>query len=313
MKTIEEVVKSLETVLGRSKRSGKEVRFNCHYCRDYDGYIDRKYHLHVNFDKRIVHCFRCGKGMTLVMLLRESRLNDTAREFIIGRASPQAPDSIFKSHLGFALPADLIYANRGYHGDVWEAYQYEIRYAVKRGMNATNRHFFGFTFNHVVVFNSKANISHYWERSIDEKRFHVPTTDKPLYFLNEALQYPVMVLAEGPFDALAWNAGSLRHGVALIGKSIADYQLEQLTLAFKDGNGPVQEIVIALDAGEFKSTVALCRRLADLRCKTHIKLSYIRLPSPDYDADELPYSQREELFKQRKQVSLKTLMGYVIR
>jgi hypothetical protein len=319
MKTAEEVVTSLEDRLGRSKRSGAETRFDCPYCYKHDGYVDRKKHLHVNIGKKIVHCFRCGTAKPLHQLFRDLHLNALAREYVVLRSPVEIQ---LKS---VELPDDIIYPWKAYSGETWEAYAEEIAYAKKRGMNMTNWHYFGFLYDKVLIFNSKANISHYWERNIYDKHFNMPSAAKPLYFLDEASKYPVIVIAEGPFDALAWNAGSIRHGVALIGKSISDFQLGNLSSALSHKKD-FTEIVIALDAGEFEATAELAKRitsgLSAMQLGHKVRLSYIKLPTvftskrtlpKKFDADELPYQQREELFKARKKISLTTLMQYAFK
>ena len=157
-----------------------------------------------------------------------------------------------------------------------------------------------------MVFDSEANVSHYYCRNINSKDFSNPSrVPVPVYFVDRVVEHGVqtLILTEGPFDAFAWWQGSIMFASCLLGKNISDYQMKILSELVSSGK--VKELTLALDSDAVSST-----RKAVQKFRYEIPsvdVSIIKLPK-GVDADEVEPYERVHLFRNRKKPTLTSLL-----
>jgi hypothetical protein len=299
MKTINDpdiIIDRLSMVLGTPKiTSNAETRFNCPFCYDKDGYSDHKYHLWVNIVKNAVHCFRCETRMSLSQFTsRIAGFRYVPDDFELPVAS-HIKDPIVKFPRGYVAHRNM----------EWAEFDDEVVYVKRR----THQNFtlftpyLGFISRHVVFHNARKSPNHWWMRSIDDKQFFMPASEKPVYFLDRAKDSQTIVLAESPFGAIAWTFGSLVSGVALIGKSLTTFQLGQL-YEFMSETNRRYELCVALDGDATDFIPVLCSKISSSLPLCDI--SFIQMGG--VDADELTVDEIKAKFESRKDATLKNLL-----
>jgi len=292
---VNELIKKIEAALkSPSKSDSRETKFNCLYCYKRDGYIDRKLHLNVNFEKGLVHCFRCGTGKAISSFLLDIGLHVDSVPRSRAKAPPQATLQ--------ALPEDLISLSLIVGDEELRAHCFkeEWRYVTHRiCLHMWMVPYFAFKQGYVAVLDHATKPTHYWLREIASKHFYMPPGEKPLYFADRASHYSTLILAEGPFDALAWDSGSTRCGIPMIGKSLSPRQLKGLKSLWG-----VKEICLALDSDVTVVDVAALYK----QVKSVYGGRITRVKLQDVDADELSTDDLDEYFSNREDISLSTIL-----
>jgi hypothetical protein len=271
-------INKLESSLGAVKPSGKsEYAFCCPFC------VDSKYHMYVNAANLLFHCFKCSRSGTVSQLLQKLKLGGITAYAIPVRERQQTvlrvPDGVEKAQIPSASPIPA------------------VEYLCKRGVNHVLSSFAGFRGDEVYIFSNSGWNECYTRRSIHKKHYHVPSeVDKPVFFLERALNHRIVVLSEGVFGAFAWCFPNQSHGIAILGKTLTDFQEMQLRLHLPESG---MELCVALDADASRYAIKIAQQVAAFRPKLKISL----LTTSGKDADEMTKQERVECFKRRQPFS----------
>lgn len=219
------------------KTSTGEVRINCPFCNDV------KWHLYINEQKRVFHCFRCEQSGSIARLFRF--LAD-------GEPIPTVPRPQFLSQdeddadivlpEGFTTNFTMTQEGRL----AWE-------YLLSRNLTPTQIERYGIGYamwgkyrgrvivpithrGRVVSFVARAYVSGLTPKVLNPSAEEASPPSHYLFNLDQALFYPKVVLVEGVFDALTTGIVDGEYcAVATFGKQLTNRQLAQLCEAgFKE-------------------------------------------------------------------------------
>lgn len=237
---------------------GDEYLADCIFCGDEKG------NLQVNFQKKLYHCWACGKGGSLTQLIVEIR----------GVTRKEA-NEIFDTDI-VDINYELDYIEKFFKQVMLHRYKYKQYKSIKarelwrkRNLNihSINKYNLGFDdyTNRLVIpiFNIDGDCVGLTRRSIDNKQ-------KPKYLHTQGLPKSTLLygwerinfrkeyitLVEGNIDAIKVNELKRMNAVALMGVNISNIQVDLMTSHFN-------RVMLMLDndeAGE-KATREIVRRL----------------------------------------------------
>jgi len=195
--------------LGTSKRSGRksDLRYNCPACGD------TKFHLYVNIDTGVYHCFHCGlKGKAV----QDLRYIQAAKPEVVERVAKKQTSDHFVDLSEDSIVQTIAlnyWLSRGF--TIEEAKKYNIKVGTENLTIA------------IPVEDSDGKFVFYQERMIlpvDDRKYLFPRdaqVSRMLFSWHRAKKMHMIVLVEGVMDAMA--LGDV--GVALFGKQLHDDQL----------------------------------------------------------------------------------------
>lgn len=252
------ILSSIELVLGEGKQasSGKEYRFNCPFCEKNGKFPDTKWHLYVNIEAKVCHCFRCEYSSSLWKFLRALGISVDADfdtfESVHRVKEEKLPE--LKLPIGFRTiwPVEHTFDKMYY------------KYLVGRRVSDDQllSHKMGYTllgdwvWRVIIPVYNYGELEYYTGRAISPKLFPKylnPSHPKSRVVFNlEGVEKAEEFIAvcEGVFSALAWG----NNGIALFGKSATDVQVKRIVdVAEKEG----LQIIVALDGDAMREAYAL--------------------------------------------------------
>jgi len=240
-----------------SGKNGTEYGVSCPFCTLRGLSPDTSFHLSINDDLGVCHCFRCGYSTTLSKMLREYDgsiyVHEKTRQQETKETSPDVAIAGF-TELGKQKEGELRYAERvrNYlHIRGWT----DEMIADRRVGYSFNRRLY----NRVILpcFDDQNNLVYHTARSIVsglEPKYLNPkmSKDRALYNLQAAVYlHPLVpVLVEGAFDCV------FPHFVGLLGKRPSGAQLDLLVSTF-----PRKEFIICLDQDALRDSIWLGEQL----------------------------------------------------
>lgn len=292
-KVIEEY---LEKKLGskvKTTNTPSEIHICCPVCGE------TRYRMYINVDSRLVYCHNCQFSGTIIKLIQQiegiSYYDAISRykDFSVIKSPQQLHDYLFIREIRtpavakrpIALPDEYQPLSSCENVTARKA----IKYLHKRGI--TNRQIeqykigvcsLGEYRDRIILPIYYGNDLKFWvARAIGTAplKEKSPHTEEYQFSKSEVLfnvdlavrKYHFIILSEGIFDALSWGEA----GVALLGKSLYDAQLDTL-LGYK--NELTEGIYLALDADATESMIKIAKRLS-----AYFPVYLIRIP---YEFDD---------------------------
>jgi len=223
-----------------------EIRFCCPFCTLFGKANDSKYHLYVNTEKRLFHCFRCGvsgsigrNGDFFLKNVAENKkyssdlFSERHDMNLLGKVEIE---KIKKEKLEKKKEkSDIVlfpklYEVKGVMGEMGRSYWEE------RGFSEEDAIIFDIRFSEensrivIPIKDSRGTVVFYIQRAIEVGMkpryiFSVGANKKDyLYNIHNAKLYKEIFIFEGTLDVI--SAG--QNSVALLGKFISEGQIEQL-------------------------------------------------------------------------------------
>lgn len=228
----------LEEKFGAFRLTNKddEIRFNCPYCND------TRFHLYINIEKMVIHCFKCGTAESLIKIfgkyLQACTVIPKRRERIYPQLEGIAPLDGANTYLAklareYCQLRGILDKTILYYGISGEWFGRVVFPIIEDGM--------------IVVATGRAFIS-----GITPKYFNQGDKSRFIYLLDKRVYSPYIVLCEGCIDAL-----SCQNGVALLGKELSKFQLYKLYLVVP----PEKPVYIILDPDAKKEGLKIARKL----------------------------------------------------
>lgn len=280
------LIEYLDARLGKHEGSAPEMRWNCPACIDEIGSESAKPKLHVNIGKRIGHCFRCDYAFrSLEGLFRKingGTLKLEELRIIRREVVPEAHGAVRALRLHMkredahvdhlraeTLPREAVGLWRR---PIKMGARIALRYLEDRGVEprlirerqihyCSTGHFAGYLLFPVfqggeqVYFTTRyaGKATDLMKSNNPKKRPGYHTKGTCLLNYDAVVGQPIVVVVEGPFDAMAHPAC-----VALMGKTISDEQVALLRDLVPHG---LREVVVALDPDAKKFALDIRARL----------------------------------------------------
>lgn len=244
-----------------------EVRFCCPFCVN----EDTGFHLYINLNKRVGHCFKC-ETVVYLKAERDSQvplLDEFEKEVITYKKHPLILDPISPAK---TLPMNTVrlkelkgrlrarfwnYLTKDRGLLPWEVYAYDLRYCVSRQDPCSDSVIFG-------IWDKLGNLLYYIARKItpesgESKYLNAPWPKAALWYspkdptMNSAFE-DLTVVCEGPFDAI--KIARVAPAYCSMGKRPT---LEQLSALSKK-----KKILILLDPDAYMYAVRLKLALSSI-------------------------------------------------
>lgn len=317
----------LDEYLGRGTEHGNETSYDCPFCVTRGKSPDNEEKLWVNYHKKLPNskvpgvyfCYRCEAAGSVEYLLRwlgvdaeDTPIDEVCQRllrWLRGEEDEQKqppPPMDYTSELA-AAGCRPIHPGSKFH-----------RYLIDRGLD--DRQIFGYRmlegagryYNRVVVptFDFEKRIPFFVGRSIKQLYFNIPGKGKveapkylnpvgegrkhSIFHLGTATKYPVVIVTEGVFSAIA--AGDC--AVATFGKLVTQTQIDLLVKYCRD-----KEIIVCLDADAHAQTVNLASKLSCLQ----MNVSFVALPG-EHDPASMSRSEFEQLLGHRFRYSAEQVL-----
>jgi hypothetical protein len=229
----------------------------CPFCESTGKAKDTKFHLYIIPEKFAI-CFRCGYNTSYANLIKNYRLSINAGE-IQPQASLPVEDNFDRDITKNTCAFNSSFYSKG-----------AVAYLLKRKLDESviarlNIRLGCEDLLCRVVFVDSIN-RYYVARSflpnITPKTLNPVVQARPLMYLNKK-EYGTLYLVEGTFDMVPFIKTG-RDVVALLGKDISSYQLQQL------GFCQVNNIVVALDADAVGSAILLIDKICAVKPFTNV-------------------------------------------
>lgn len=221
------------------KKTGNryEIRICCPFCVDRGFSVDKKYHLYVNTEFGIFHCFRCGESGRVEKLKRKLNfgfLNVSKREKSIESSVSRKVVSTDVDYLDFFSESFIAKVARTYWVRRGLTLEQAKKYNIKINKTRLSIVIPVFDENSNFVFNIERmifddNFKYYIEKGVEKSKY--------LYNLNNVKILDTIYIVEGVFDVFAVD-----NAVALMGKFISDEQLKKLR------NTNIKKVIVMLDS-----------------------------------------------------------------
>lgn len=233
-----------------------EIRFNCPYCVEIGKLPDRKFHLYININKGVGHCFRCGKNLYFnrdYFTNFEVRKNENLKSNINKSSLPIIPESISI----FDTPAyDFLKYKLSHLLDIntinYLISLYDMKLCIdKRFKHLYNRIMIPIKFNNSIVGFQFRSI--YGEEpkylTLSYKDYRVKDY---IFNFDNVKSLDKVIICEGIFDVLPL----FDIAVAVFGKEVTNKQLKLLEDYFN-------EVIICFDGDAYDDAVKLAHKIVN--------------------------------------------------
>lgn len=213
-----------------------EIRFNCPNC------TDRSFHLYINIEKKVLHCFKCGYSESLVRIFGrylQACTSPSIKRVItfpkIDGIEPldEADTYLAKLAREYCQSRDIIDKTLLYYGTSGEWFGRVVFPIIEDGK--------------IVVATGRAFLT-----GILPKYYTQGEKSRFVYLLDKRIYSPYIVLCEGCMDAL-----SCQNGIALMGKELSKFQIYKLYLMIP----PEKPIYVALDPDAKQEGLKIAQKL----------------------------------------------------
>lgn len=221
-----------------------EIRFLCPFCPNKGYGIDSDYHLYINIEKKVLHCFRCGASESLFSIFGRALQGYITIKQQRKRSYPTLEGmDVLEGATTYVAQLSQKYLKQRGITDLSSIY-----YGVS-GREWFGRVIFTVIEDEKVVFATGRAILN----GITPKYFNRGDKSQYVYLLDKCIYSPYIVICEGCIDAL-----SCKNGVALMGKEMSKIQMYKLYLTVPTS----RPIYVALDPDAKKEGIKIARLLS---------------------------------------------------
>lgn len=255
-----EILSQLEAQLGESKpaKGGQEQRFNCPFCEKRGKPPDSKFHMYVNLNDGVCHCFRCEYANGLDAFL--SDIGISADGYVsTPKSKPKSkpiPKLRLPSNFQTILPVDSTFDKMFY------------KYLQSRNVpdDRIQKHQMGYVtsgdwvWRAIIPFYNYGELEYYVGRGIRDTQYPKymnPTHPRSQVVFNLESAETVssfIAICEGVFSALAWGD----HGLGLLSKKATAQQVSRIVEIV---NRRKLDVLISLDGDAKPEAYALAKLL----------------------------------------------------
>jgi len=264
---MKELLRHLYKIFGKLDQKEGWLNLDCIYCPCGDS----NKHLGIDLNKKIVHCFKCGKHLSLEIFLRDVNCNIGVQNITVDIPYVYEHKLIFPKEYTYIL--DLGSSSSEEDALVYIDKRIGLELASILGVGFCR---YGYYKDRIIVpmYDNAGDVIYYIARAIYDnlilydkpKKVLNPRGKKNVIFnLHIANNFPEVYLMEGVFGAIVMYPNS----IAILGKEINESQVLQLV------NSSINILNICLDGGTMKFGVKIADKI--LRLTNRIKIRILEL------------------------------------